>query len=61
MSFLDRTSKEWFVEAATFAMIAKLYDKQGLPANAGYFEHRAIYSLAQALLASWFESDKRLK
>jgi hypothetical protein len=61
MNFLDRSSKEWFVEAAVFALIAKVYDRQGMVANAGYFEHRAIYSLAQAILARWFESDKKLK
>lgn len=62
MSFLDKPSKEWFVEASVFAMIAKVYDKRDLIANAEYFKQRAIYSLAQALLAAWFEmSDERLK
>ncbi len=58
MSFLSRGSKDWFIEAMTFAMIAKIYDRQGLVANASYFGHRAIYSLAQALLASWFEASE---
>jgi hypothetical protein len=46
MNFLNRGSREWFIDAAVFAM---------------YFEHRAIYSLAQAILARWFESDERLR
>lgn len=61
MNFLDRSSKEWFIDATLFAMLAKLYDERGLVANAGYFESRAIYSLAQAILARWFEGDARLK